>query len=110
MNSLHDVQVLKYFLTEGHNPENDDWYSSGSFYADRSETEIPIKVIRPSQPPIEAFESPFLAWPMKTVFKHFKDRYYEPFKDLESGKTLKSRVTIASFLTSGPIRIGPTCY
>jgi hypothetical protein len=39
-------------------------------------------MVRPTQPPVEAFESPFLSWPVKKVFEHFKERYYEPFMDL----------------------------
>lgn len=49
----------------------------------RSETEDVMRIVRPSQPPVEAFESPFLSWPVKKVFEHFKARYYEPFKDRE---------------------------
>jgi hypothetical protein len=55
----------------------------------KSETEDPFGIVRPSQPPVEAFESPFVSWPVKKVFEHFKARYYEPFKDLESSRTPK---------------------
>ena len=55
----------------------------------KSETEDPGGIVRPSQPPFEAFESPFVSWPVKRVFEHFKERYYEPFKDLALTKAPK---------------------
>jgi hypothetical protein len=50
----------------------------------KSETEDPFGIVRPSQPPAQAFESPFISWPVKRIFEHFKANYYEPFKDVDS--------------------------
>ena len=56
----------------------------------KAETEDPASIVRPTQPPIEAFESSFLSWPVKKVFAHFKERYYELLKDVDSLQALKA--------------------
>lgn len=84
------TQILDEVLRKAHNPDNEDWYPGGSFYLMKSETEDLYSIVRPTQPPIEAFASPFLSWSAKEVFEHFKATCYEPFKDMDSSEAPKT--------------------